>query len=219
MGKITIFSGGFGSGKSEIALNYALAKHTHDHQVILADLDFVNPFFVSRDLKDSLLQKGIKLLSPEGDLFFGDVPQIPPHMISYLKQDMNMVLDIAGDEVGALVLGYLSQDVKNRDYEFLLVLNPYRPFARELNDVLNLKNKLEKASRLHFTGIVSNPNLVEETTEEIIAKGHRRVVDYATALDLPLRFLTVEEKFFAAFSPEYKSILKKITLYLRPHWL
>lgn len=220
MGSIAIFAGGFGSGKSEVALNYAIETARRSTRVVLADLDMVNPWFVSRDLKEELNQKGIILVAPGGDLSFGDVPNIPAHLLAYVRQDNDMVIDVAGDEVGSLALGYLSHLLgQRRPLHFNLVVNPYRPFAGDLESIHELRTGLERAARIPFTGIVSNPNLVEASDLTTIIEGHARVVAYARALELPVVCLTVEERFYQELYPRYGLLLKKIQLYLRPNWL
>lgn len=216
MAKVVIFAGGFGSGKSEIVLNYAMQKIEESKNLILADLDLVNPYIASRDLRNVLGEKGIRVVAPGGELSFGDVPSIPAEMIGLLQEEKDMVIDVAGDEVGSLVLGYLSKYIQKRDYEFYLVLNPYRPFAQDLESVLELKQLLEGAAHLAFTGIVSNPNLLGETTLETIRAGHEKNMSYAQSIKLPISYLAVETRFYDALSTDYGEKLQPIQLYLKP---
>ena len=220
MGNITVFAGGFGSGKSEVALNYAFKRAKQLADVILADLDLVNPYFASRDLRDKLGQAGIRLVAPSGELAFSDVPAIPGEIIGLIRQDNNMIIDLAGDEVGSLVLGYLSKYVAvHQNYELLLVLNPYRPFAQDIESVVLLRDQLEASAHLKFTGIVSNPNLIGETSPDIIRRGHAQVLGFSKALDIPVSYLTIERKFYAELFPDYGETLQVINLYLRPEWM
>lgn len=220
MGSLAIFAGGFGSGKSEVAINFAIDMAGKSQKIVLADLDLVNPFFASRDAREKLVSENIQLVAPSGELAFGDVPNLPTQIIALMKQDNDMLIDLAGDEVGSLVIGYLSKLVMEREgYEFYLVINPYRPFAGELGSIKNLKELLEKAGLIKFTGIISNPNMVEETNLDLVLKGHQRVVEFAAKLELPVKCLTVEDRIYNCLSYEYRSIAKKITLYLRPGWL
>jgi len=220
LGKLVIFAGGFGSGKSEIALNQALLLTRDFEDVILADLDLVNPYFASRDVRPLLEDAGIRLVAPSGELSFGDVPSIPGEIIGLLRQENNVVIDVAGDEVGSAVLGYLSKYILARQgYEFFLVLNPYRPFAQEVQSVRDLRMQLEKAASLEFTGIVSNPNLLGETTTDIIRRGHQQVAEMALALGLPVDNLTVTKEFYPELAADFGDRLREIKLYLKPQWL
>ncbi len=220
MGSLAIFAGGFGSGKSEVAVNFAIDMASTSQKTVLADLDLVNPFFASRDAREKLISDNIRLVAPSGELAFGDVPNLPTKIIALMKQDNDMLIDLAGDEVGSLVIGYLSKLVMERgNYEFYLVINPYRPFAGELGSIKELKELLEKAGLIKFTGIISNPNMVEETNLDLVLKGHRRVVNFAAELELPVKYLTVEERVYNCLPHEYHNIAKIIKLYLRPGWL
>jgi len=215
-----IFAGGFGSGKSEVALNYALEISHTMPKVVIADLDLVNPYFATRDRRDELQRSEVRLIAPSGQLAFGDVPAVPGEMIGLLRQDNEMVIDVAGDEVGSLVLGYISRYIIARGkYELHMVLNPYRPFARDVDSVLALRRDLERASKLRFTHIVSNPNLTTETTPDLIIAGHNQVMKYAEAMNLPISALTVEKRYYTALLPIYGELLRVIDLYLRPTWL
>jgi hypothetical protein len=82
-----------------------------------------------------------------------------------------------------------------------------------------LKQLLEGAAHMPFTGLISNPNLMGETSLATISAGHEMILSYARSLQLPIRYLTVEEKFFAALHNEYGEILQAISLYLKPDWL
>lgn len=219
MAKVIIFAGGFGSGKSELVLNYAIQRSQKTANLILADLDLVNPYFASRDMRNSLEARGIRLVAPGGELSFGDVPSIPAETIGLLRGNDEIIIDLAGDEVGSLVLGYLSRYIKDSDYQFYLVLNPYRPFAQDLESVVELKQLLEGAAHMPFTGLVSNPNLMGETGLDTIRAGHQMVLTYAQAIQLPIRCLTVEDKFYNPLGNEYGEILQAIKLYLKPDWL
>jgi hypothetical protein len=220
LGSLAIFAGGFGSGKSEIAVNFALAMAGKSKNTVLADLDLVNPFFASRDAREKLAAKNIRFVAPGGDLAFSDIPNLPTEIISLMKQDNDMIIDLAGDEAGSLVVGYLSKLIIERgNYEFYLVINPYRPFASELGSLKELKTNIESAGLIKFTGIISNPNMVEDTNLGLIVEGHRRVVEFAAQLNLPVKYLTVEDRFYRYLPHEYSNISKIIKLYLRPGWL
>jgi len=219
---LAIFSGALGSGKTEIALNYALQTAGQYQEVYFADLDMANPYFVARDAVEILSNNevGITMIAPDRGLAFSDVPNLPPEIVGLLRGEKDMVIDVAGDEAGALVLGYLSKLIQARNNcDMYMVINPYRPFTCRLDEVLDLKYQLEETAKIKFTGVVSNPNLVEETTPDLIREGHRRVVGFAQELDIPVKYLTVEERYYQELYYEYGNYLKGIRLFLRPDWI
>ena len=46
--RISIFTGHFGSGKSEVSVNFAIKLSQLKNKVAVVDLDIVNPYFQSR---------------------------------------------------------------------------------------------------------------------------------------------------------------------------
>ena len=52
--RISIITGHYGTGKTELAVNLALALAAEGSSVMLADLDIVNPYFRSRERRPML---------------------------------------------------------------------------------------------------------------------------------------------------------------------
>lgn len=185
----------------------------------MADLDLANPYFVSRDTVSVLEQNHVKLLAPDNDLAYGDVPNLPPGIIGILRQNLNTVVDLAGDQAGALVLGYLARFINPLEFRIYLVINPYRPFSWDIQDIMNLKNMLESYAGHNVCGIISNPHLVEATDFELIVQGHLHVQTMAALMGIPVSQLTVSASFFEEARRRFGEIVKEINLYLRPQWL
>ncbi len=218
MATVTIFVGGFGSGKSELAINYALESSLFADNIILADLDLNHPYSAYRDVRDRLEARGIRVLAPVGGQSRGDMLGLHPEIIEALQSNDEIIIDVAGDEVGSMVLSYLSHYIKDSDYNFYLVLNPYRALAHSLEGVMELRLFLESASHLTLTGLISNPNVMDETSPEMIRNGHQIVMQYAWAMRLPVSWLSAEEKFYTDLIHEYGRDLQPITRYLKPEW-
>ena len=53
--RLTLFAGHYGSGKTNIAVNYALLLRREGKSVCIADLDIVNPYFRTKDSERELL--------------------------------------------------------------------------------------------------------------------------------------------------------------------
>ena len=220
MAKTTILSGGFGSGKSEIAIHLALKYFAGNPKVVLADLDLVNPYFVIRDQAEFLNNLGLKLLAPSGKMSHTDLPSIPGSMIGIFSTEADMVIDLAGDEAGATVLGYLSRYVLQREsYDLILTVNPYRPFAENQHELGEMISYLEQKARMKFTSIISNPNLLSDTDLDTIIAGHEKVVSYAEHFQLPIIGLAVKTEFYQSLYPRFGELLIPLKLYLRPDYL
>jgi len=68
---VTVLVGHFGAGKSEIAVNLAFGWRERGEAVAVVDLDVVKPYFRSRLLRDEMQARGITLVAPQGDRFYG----------------------------------------------------------------------------------------------------------------------------------------------------
>ena len=124
MKRITMILGHYGSGKTNIAVNLAVAYRREKDNVAIADLDIVNPYFRTKDSLDLLQEKGIRLIVSEYANSNVDIPALPQDMYAVTDDKaLTCILDIGGDDRGALVLGRLRPEiVKENNYEMLLVL-------------------------------------------------------------------------------------------------
>jgi hypothetical protein len=166
-----------------------------------------------------LNQYNIELMAPDNTLAYGDVPNLPPGIIGTLRRNLNTVVDLAGDKAGALVLGYLTRFINPSYFRLYMVINPYRPFSWEIQDIADLKTMLEGFAQHPVSGIISNPHLVEDSDFGVIVEGHRHVQDISSALGLPLTQLVVTDTFYQEARLQFGDIVKQIHLYLRPEWL
>ena len=194
--RIEIFVGSFGSGKTEIAINYSIHCRKSYSQVAIVDLDIVNPYFRTREAKEALNFKQIKVVSPEGKLTYTDVPLISPEIKGLIQNsDYHLILDVGGDDIGAVVLGNFRYFIKDLDYEMLLVVNSYRPFTQNIPQIKQMAQEIENTSRLKISGIVSNPNLSSQTDEETIKQGHILIKQASRKLKVPIKFICINERF------------------------
>lgn len=199
--RISVFTGPYGSGKTEISINFALTQSKLKESsfytnVNLVDLDFVNPYFRSREAKEFLNSEGVRVVSSAEDYFNADVPALSPQISGVLRNPSSKVIvDLGGDETGARAIGRFKNCILEDEYEMYFVINPYRPFTSTFNKIRDLIILIENASRLKVSSIISNPNLARETQVEHIISGHERVVQLAQVLNKPISFLAVEEIF------------------------
>jgi len=194
--RIKIFVGAFGSGKTEIAINYSIYCRKSHTKVAIVDLDIVNPYFRTREANNALNLKGIKVVAPEGKLTYADLPLISPEIKGLIQNlDYHLILDVGGDDVGAVVLGNFKSFIEGSDYEMMLVVNPYRPFTQSVPQIKQMAQEIESTSRLKISGIVSNPNLSRQTDEKIIKQGHSLIRQTSQKLNLPIKFICIDEQF------------------------
>ena len=168
--RLTLFAGHYGSGKTNIAVNYAFKLAREGKQVCIADLDIVNPYFRTKDSEQELSAAGIALVSPRFANSNVDLPALPAE--SYrLVQDKSTygIMDIGGDDRGAYALGRYADAIKaENNYRMAFVINCYRPLTSTVEDTVEIMREIESACGLKFTCIVNNSNLGEETVAETL---------------------------------------------------
>ena len=136
--RITLLCGHYGSGKTNIALNMAYEIGKSYDNVAIADLDIVNPYFRTKDSAEELKDRGIRLIASEYAGSNVDIPALPQDMYSLTDdKTIHAVIDVGGDDRGALALGRISpQIMAEDDYEAYLVINKYRPLTPDAESTL-----------------------------------------------------------------------------------
>ena len=165
--RITLFAGHYGSGKTNIAVNYAKKIKENGFDTVISDLDIVNPYFRTKDSEKDLNSLGIELVCSELANTNVDTPALPKDIYRIIADKSKyVVMDIGGDERGALALGRYSEDIlEENNYEMLFVVNPYRPLTSTPEDAVEVMREIEAVSKIKFTAIVNNSNVGNDTTE------------------------------------------------------
>ena len=193
--RLTLFAGHYGSGKTNIAVNYAIKLAREGKQVCIADLDIVNPYFRTKDSEEELRAHGIRLVSPRYANTNVDLPALPAE--SYrLVQDKSTygIMDIGGDDRGAYALGRFVDAIKSEnDYRMAFVVNCYRPLTSTVEDTVEIMREIEAACGLQFTCIVNNSNLGEETTAETVLNSLEFIEHLSSKTGLDVWMHTAEE--------------------------
>ena len=193
--RLTLFAGHYGSGKTNIAVNYALHLAGSGKKVCIADLDIVNPYFRTKDSAKELEAAGVDMISPKFANTNVDLPALPAE--SYrLVQDRSVygIMDIGGDDRGAYALGRFAPAIKEEnDYRMVFVANCYRPLTSNVPDTLEIMREIEEACGIRFTCIVNNSNLGCETTADTVLDSLDYVEELCKVSGLPLWMHTAEE--------------------------
>ena len=194
--RVLLLCGHYGSGKTNIAVNLAQAIKREYPTVTLADLDIVNPYFRSKDSAQDLEAAGIRLICSRYANSNVDIPALPPDLYA-LTDDRRMraVIDVGGDDRGALVLGRIAPAIlSENDYEMLMVINCYRPLTRDAASTVEVMREIEYAGGIRFTALINNSNLGTETTAEDVLASMRYANEVAAMSNLPLVMTTADEK-------------------------
>lgn len=212
--------GNYGSGKTEVTVNLAAHRLQAGIDVGIADLDLVNPYFRSREVRDVMGQMGIEVVIPPERYLHADLPILTPRVTGLIRRPNHLtLLDVGGDDVGATVLASLFDLLRDQSVQMLQVVNPYRPYTDTIEGCLKIKAQIESAARMTVTGWVGNANLIDDTTPDDILGGYSFVRKLSTESGLPLLFITAENKHLAAIDSQQISCpVLPIQRQLVPPW-
>jgi hypothetical protein len=209
--RITILSGHFGSGKTELAINLALQERKKYDKVAINDLDVINPYFRTREVAHLFKEHDIELISPKGNLAAADLPIVSGEIYRILHDPRyKLIIDPGGDKDGATALGQYYHEWKDMNPEMYFVLNANRPYVSTLEGALYTVREIEKVSRLKVTGIINNSNIGSATTMDEILRGFELSSLLAENLQIPLLYTCVSthlEKKIADFAKSHEVIL------------
>ncbi len=194
MKRMSLFCGHYGSGKTNLAVNYALMLRQKGLPVALADIDIVNPYFRSKDSSAELEAAGVKVIALPFANSSVDLPALPSETYSLVEdRSRYAVLDIGGDDRGAYALGrFVPYILEENDYDMFFVVNFYRPLTTTVDEAVEVMREIEGACGLTFTGIVNNSNLGAETTAEKVRATYGICEELCKAVGLPLVAVTAE---------------------------
>ena len=193
--RITLFAGHYGSGKTNIAVNFALKLRGNGDSVKVVDLDIVNPYFRTKDSADVLNKAGIELISPSFANTNVDLPALPQEVYGVVgKQSFKTVMDIGGDDRGAYALGrYTPSILDENDYEMIFVANFFRPLTKTPKEALEVMREIECACKIPFTAIINNSNLGGDTTADDIESTAEKIDELQKLSGIPVIFTTVRK--------------------------
>jgi hypothetical protein len=220
--RLVMVVGSYGSGKTEVSVNLAVAVAASGRKVQIADLDIVNPYFRCREARLLMEQYDIRVVVPPGKQEYADLPIVLPEIAGMLQppEGVLSLFDVGGDEVGARVLASLRPRILDGQYELWQVINSRRPFTGTVDGCLNMLRELEMASRLRVTGLLVNSHLIEQTTLEVVLEGWNLAREVAEKSGLPLRCVAAMEPL--ADAPEIAGIdvpLLRLRRHMLPPWL
>ncbi len=215
--RLTLLCGHYGSGKTNVAVNLAFKLRDQYNNVVVADLDIVNPYFRTKDSLEDFKARGIELICSEYANTNVDIPALPANMYR-LTADKNItaVIDVGGDDRGAYALGRLVPEIKEEDnFDMLMVINGYRPLTPDAQSTIEVMREIEAACKLQFTGLVNNSNVGEETTAENVIKSLDYANEVSSASGLPIVMTTVKADLYDELKDKIDNLLP-MTLQAKP---
>ena len=215
--RLTLLCGHYGSGKTNIAVNMALDMKKQFDNVTVADLDIVNPYFRTKDSSDLFKENGIRLIVSQFANSNLDLPSMPQDMYAITDdRTMHAVIDVGGDDRGALALGRLAPKIlKENDYEMLMVINKFRPLTPDAESTLEVMREIEAAGGIRFTGIINNSNLGDETTAEDVIESVKYAEEFSSLSHLPIVLTTVRKELYNTLNGRISDLFA-LSLQARP---
>lgn len=217
--RIRVFTGHFGSGKTEISINYALKLSEEGKKVAIADLDIVNPYFCTRDETKMLQEKGIRVIATSKDFANAELGVIPSETLSVFNdKSYEVVLDVGGDDQGAVALGQYNRYFREEDYDMYFVINTTRPFTNNIEGIIEYIKDIEAASRLKVKYLINNTNLSYETHIKHIIKGQEIIKEVSKITNIPIKYVTVMEELVDKLPKDMEGEIFPIKLFMLPPW-
>lgn len=193
--RITIFTGHFGSGKTEVSVNYAFAMARSGKKTAIVDLDIVNPFFRTADAKKILEEKGIRVITPVYANTNVDVPSLPAEISTVFEdKSYHVVLDVGGDDLGARVLSRYHEDIVREDYIHYFVVNTRRPMTRNPEEIVKMISEIQTSAQLNVDQLVNNANLLEASSPEVLAEASSVIRAVSEKLSIPVGLISGMEE-------------------------
>ena len=215
--RLTLLCGHYGSGKTNVAVNLAFYLKEQYNNVVVADLDIVNPYFRTKDSIDDFKARGIELICSQYANTNVDIPALPANMYRLTAdKDITAVIDVGGDDRGAYALGRLVPEIKaENNFDMLMVINGYRPLTPDAESTIEVMREIEEACKLKFTGLVNNSNIGEETTAEDIIKSIGYANEVSQASGLPIVMTSVKHELYDELKNKIDNLLP-MTLQAKP---
>lgn len=219
--RIRLFIGHYGSGKSEVSINYVTKlREQVEGEVALADLDMVNVYFRSREKKDIMKDLGITPIDSSINTTTLDLPAVSAEIMRPLNdKSVNYVIDVGGDNVGGKVVGRFANQFNSNDYDMFYVVNANREKTQTAKEVLQYIDAIEATSKLKVTGLINNTHMLKETTVEDVLKGQYVAREVSKIRNIPIKYISCLESIVDKLPKDLEGDILPMKLYLREEWM
>lgn len=214
-----VFLGEAGSGKSEIAINFArYLTELGDKPVHFFDMDMTKPLFRSRDMVLQMEEMGIVCHHEEQ---FYDAPTMVGGVNLLLKDEESyVVLDVGGSDIGARAIGGYAPKINQKNTIVYYILNAFRPWSADIEHIDGTLSAVLGVSHVQLGQVhmVNNPNNGITTTPEEVVEGLKRMREMVAPY-MEMDFACVKEELYETVKEQVQGKLMPIKLYLTYEWL
>ena len=226
MKKVYVFIGNYGSGKTELALNFAV-EAAKTGRTELLDIDMVNTYFRLAEHGRMASMKEIRLVTPNFACSGIETLSLPAEVASAFAMDWDTVIfDAGGDAVGSTALGRYHQDFMDLEpgaLEVLNVVNIRRPLAGTVEKIIKLQEDMELHSRLKITGMINNTNLAQMTGPDDLRDGYEMIREVSIRTGVPVKYTSGRKELLDIFlaeghDPKYIGTPIAIETYMHRDW-
>ena len=219
--RIRLFIGHYGSGKSEVSINYVTKlREQVEGEVALADLDVVNVYFRSREKKDIMKDLGITPIDSSINTTTLDLPAVSAEIMRPLNdKSVNYVIDVGGDNGGGKGVGRVANQFNSNDYDMFYVVNANREKTQTAKEVLQYIDAIEATSKLKVTGLINNTHMLKETTVEDVLKGQYVAREVSKIRNIPIKYISCLESIVDKLPKDLEGDILPMKLYLREEWM
>lgn len=219
MKRINIFTGHFGSGKSEVAVNFALELKKRHDKVVIVDLDIINPFFRTADVKNALEEKGIRVITPVFANTNADAPSLPPDINRVFEEkDYYVVFDVGGEDLGAKVLSRYREEITADDFELYCVVNIKRPMTESIKGIEEMVQSIEISSRLKISALINNSHLLGASSIELLKEGQEMIKEASHKLQIPLKMTSGLRRILEGKEKEFNTDILYLDKLIKLPW-
>lgn len=227
MKKVYVLIGNYGSGKTELALNFAFRAAEQGKRTELLDLDMVNTYFRLAEHGKLTEMKEIRLVSPNFACSGIETLSLPAEVASAFDMDWDtVVFDVGGDAVGSTALGRYHQDFMDLEpgaLEVLNVINIRRPLSGTVEKIIRIQEEMQAHARLPISGMINNTNLAEATGPEELRDGYEIIKEVSERTGVPVLYTSGKKQMLDRFlaeghDPRYIGTPMYIDTYMARDW-
>lgn len=217
--RLNIFCGHYGSGKTEVSLNFAIKLANEGKKVSIVDMDIVNPYFRTADAKRILEEHGIELIASEFANSNLDIPTVPQEVKKcFYDTSREIVFDVGGDDDGAYALGQFNSFFQNEEYNMHFVVNTKRPLCSNSDELYEMAKNIEIASRLRFTDIANNTNVGKLTDSDTLLSDYDEIISLSEKLNIPINMQCGLESSLENLPENLKKDQFPMQIYIKMPW-